>query len=89
MQVHKYGQLVFQNAAGAANCFFRVDCSIGLDLDNQLIEIGALFNTGGFNVVRNPMNRAERGIQLQAADRAGLLFKGRALRCRAIAAAGL
>ena len=75
--------------AGAADGFFRVDGAVGLDVDDQLVEVGALFHAGGVDHVGHATHGRERGVELQAADRAALLFERGAIRRRAVATAAL
>src|SRR5690606_29757837 len=63
------GNLVHQDAGGLTHGFFRRDHTIGLDIEDQLVQVGALFHTGAFNRVADAANRAERGIHLDTADR--------------------
>ena len=51
-----------------ANRFFRRDHAIGFDVDDQLVEVGALLDTGRFNEVGHPAHWRERRIQNDAAD---------------------
>ena len=44
LQVHEHRQLILEDAAGAADGLFRVDGAVGLDVQDQLVEVGALFN---------------------------------------------
>jgi len=41
--------LIFQDRAGTANRFFRIDGAVSLDINQQFIQVGALFNTCRFN----------------------------------------
>ena len=54
LQIDEHGQLVFQDAAGATNRFFRIDRAVGLDVDDQLVEVGALLDSSRFDVVGDP-----------------------------------
>jgi hypothetical protein len=81
LQVNEDRELVLQDAACATNRLFRIDRPVRLDVDDQLVEVGSLFYTGRFDVVSNAVNRAERSVQLQSADRAGLFLECRTL-CR-------
>ena len=86
LQVDEHRQLVLEDAARAANCFFRVDGAIGLDVEHQLVEVGALFNARGIDSVRHATHGAERCIELQAADRTRGFLERSALQSRTIAA---
>ena len=65
-QVDEGGQLLLQNGRTATDSLFRIQGTVGFQVDNQLIEVGTLLNTSGFDRVGNATNRAEGGIQLQA-----------------------
>ena len=73
--------------AGATDGFFRVDGAVGLDVDDQLVEVGALFHAGRVHHVGHATHGREGRVQLQAADRAALLFERGAIRRRAVATA--
>jgi hypothetical protein len=61
--------------------------AVGLDVDDQLVEVGALFDAGGVDHVGHAAHGRERSIQLQAADRTALLFERGAVQGRAVATA--
>jgi hypothetical protein len=42
-------QLLDQDASGVADGFFRLDGAVGLDVDDQLVEVGALLDAGGLD----------------------------------------
>src|SRR5579863_237491 len=89
LQVDEYRQLILENAAGAADGFLRIDGAVGLDVDDELVEVGALLDTRGIDRVGHAPYRREGSIELQTSDGAGLLLE-RHTRCRrAIAAATL
>src|SRR5688572_32294007 len=44
LEVHEHGQLLLQDAPGAADRLVRVDRAVGLDVDDQLVEVGALLD---------------------------------------------
>ncbi len=75
LQVNKDGQLILEDASGAADRFFRIDRAVRFDIDEQLVKVGTLFNTGRFDVVRHTNDRAERRIKLQTTDRTRLLLE--------------
>ena len=43
LQVNEYRQLILEDAARAPNCFFRINRAIGFNVDDQLVEVSALF----------------------------------------------
>src|SRR5690606_33581391 len=67
-------------------CLFRVDGAIGLKVNNQLVKIRSLLNTGRFNHIGNAQYRAKAGIELQTTDGASLIFVVVAGICRQVAA---
>ena len=74
-QVDEGGQLLLQNGRTATDSLFRIQGTVGFQVDNQLIEVGTLLDTSGFDRVGNTANRAEGGIQLQAANSTGLFIR--------------
>ncbi len=74
-QVDEGGQLLLQNGRTATDSLFRIQGTVSFQVDNQLIEVGTLLNTSGFDRVGNAANRAEGGIQLQAANSTGLFIR--------------
>jgi hypothetical protein len=46
------------------------DGAVGLDLEHQLVQIGALLDAGAFDGVAHALDRRERSIQHDAAERA-------------------
>src|SRR5436190_5486567 len=89
LQVHEYRQLILEDAAGATDGFFRVDGAVRLDVDDQLVEVGTLFDAGGVDHVRHATHGRERGVELQSADRTALFFERSAIQRRAVATAAL
>nr|AKQ04395.1 hypothetical protein [uncultured gamma proteobacterium Rifle_16ft_4_minimus_5046] len=49
LEVNEYRQLFLQDTAGAPDRLVRVDRAVGLDVDDQLVEIGTLLDTRGFD----------------------------------------
>src|SRR5690625_1714804 len=74
LQVHKHSQLLLQNGGGAADRLFRIHGTVGLEVQNQLIQIGALTDPCALYRVRQTTNRAERRIKTQAPDGASLVL---------------
>src|SRR5260370_38077312 len=68
LQVDEYRQLVLEDSAGAANRLFRIDGAVGFDIENELVEIGALPDACAFDVIRDFAYRTERGVHLPTAD---------------------
>src|SRR5690606_24420003 len=80
-------ELILQNRPGAANRLLGVDRAVRLDVDDQLVEVRALLDAGALDRIRDAADRAERRIELQPADRPGLLLERRRLRRGPIASA--
>src|SRR5690606_33926834 len=76
LEVDERGQLLLQDGRGAADSLFRVQGAVGFQIDDQLVQVGTLFNTGVLDHVGDTTHRAERGIQLQAAHAAAFVFVG-------------
>src|SRR5690606_39802202 len=66
-----------------------VDRAVRLDIDDQLVEVRALLDARALDRVRDAANRAERRVELQAADRPSLLLERRVLRRGPVAPAAL
>src|SRR5690606_25691864 len=74
LEIDKYSDLLLQDGRGTTDSFFRIDGAIGLEVNNQLVQVGALFDTGGLDYISDTANRAVAGVQLQTANGAGLVF---------------
>src|SRR5690606_14719310 len=55
--------------------FFRGYDAVGFDIENQLVEVGALFNTGAFNRIADTTHRAVRCIQHDTANGVGAVIR--------------
>ena len=49
MQVYKYRELMLQNRRRAADRLFWIDRAVSFEVDNKLVEIGALLYTSRVN----------------------------------------
>src|SRR5512147_2951028 len=87
LQIDEHVELALQDRAGAANGLFGVDRAVGLDIHDQLVEIRTLLDARALHGVRDAADRAERRIELQAADRPALLLEPRGLHGRTVTAA--
>src|SRR5690606_8464304 len=72
-EVTEHGDLLGQDAGGLAHGVLRLDRAIGLDIQDQAVQVGALLHTGGIDLVGNAAHRAEGRVQLQPADLARLV----------------
>ena len=57
LEVGENRKLVLQDTAGDTDSFFRIDRAIGFDVDDQLVEVGALFDARGFDAVSDLTHR--------------------------------
>src|SRR3954469_20744358 len=73
LELREDGELVDQHARGVADRLFRLDGTVGLEVHDQLVEVGALLDARRFHRVRHAAHRAERGIEDDAADAFRLL----------------
>ena len=78
-----------EDVAGPADGLLRLDGAVGLDVDDQLVEVGALLDAGALDVVGHTAHGAEGGVHLQPADGTGLFLELQALVGRLVAAAAL
>src|SRR3546814_6994979 len=63
--------------------------AVGLDVESQLVQVGALLDARGLDLVRHAAHRRERSIQQQPADRTGFLVRTAARGGRLVAEAAL
>src|SRR6185312_1367336 len=78
LEVAEYRQLLVQRLRGLAHGLVHRHGAVGFDVQHQLVEVGALLDARGIDGIRHATHRAERRIDLQAADRAGFLVRIRA-----------
>ncbi len=60
--------MVQQDSGRCANRFFRIDGTVGFQIQNQLVQVGALFDARALDPIADPLNRAERSVQAQPTD---------------------
>src|SRR5450755_1735957 len=89
LQIDEHRQLVLEDAAGPTDGLFRLDRAVGLDVDDELVEVSALLDAGRFDRVGHATHWAEGRIEQQAADGTALLLECHALHRRPVAAAAL
>src|SRR3546814_6350065 len=63
--------------------------AIGFDIQYQLVQVGALFDTSAFDGIADTTHGAERSVQHDATDGVGAVFRQRTHVARHIAAAFL
>src|SRR5690606_1810502 len=66
---------------------FRVQGTVGFQIDYQLVEVGTLLDASVLDHIGNPADRAESGIQLQATDAAAFFLVALTRFCRLVATA--
>src|SRR6185437_4316573 len=75
LQIDEYRQLILEDRTGAADRLLGVDGAVSLDVDDQLVEVGALLHARRIYGVRYAAYGRERRIELQTADRTRLLLE--------------
>src|SRR6266542_11122 len=70
LQIGEHGQLLDEHARGVADRLLRLDDAVGLDVEHELVEIGALLDTRAFHRVAHLAHRRERRVEQDAANRA-------------------
>ena len=68
LQVREHRQLLDQHRRGVADSLLRLDDAVGLDVEDQLVEVGALLDARALDGVADPANRAEGRVEEDAAD---------------------
>src|SRR5690606_15767689 len=74
-EIAEHRQLVGEDVGGGAHGFLGVDRAVGLDVQDQLVEAGALFDAGGLDFIGHAAHGRERRVQHQPADRTGFLVR--------------
>ena len=57
LELREHRQLLHQDLGRGAHCVFGRDRAVGLDLDNQLVQVGALLDAGAFDGVADALDR--------------------------------
>ncbi|SPO53068.1 protein of unknown function [Pseudomonas sp. JV551A1] len=65
-----------QDGRSAADSLFRIQGAVGFQINDQLVQVGTLFNTGVFDHIGDTTHRAERSVQLQTANATAFVFVG-------------
>src|SRR5690554_1068718 len=74
LEVDERGQLLLQDGRGTADGLFGIQGTVGFQIDDQLVQVGALLDTGVFHHVGNATDRAEGSVELKTADAAAFVF---------------
>ena len=61
-EVNKHSELLLQNSRRATNGFFRIDSTVGLNINNELVEISTLLYSSRVNDIAHATDRRERRI---------------------------
>src|SRR3546814_13330469 len=69
-----YRQLVTQDTRGQTHGFRRLDATVGVDIQNQTIKVGALRNARALDRIADATDRAVARIELEHADTAHFFF---------------
>src|SRR5690554_3434591 len=85
IEIYKHSQLLLEDRGRPANCFFRIDSAVGLQINNQLVQICTLLNPCAFDGISHSANRAERSIKLQTSDGTSFILVQTTLISRLIA----
>ncbi|MNE49510.1 hypothetical protein D3C80_1440330 [compost metagenome] len=73
-----------QDGCSATDSLFRIQSTVGFQINYQLVQVGTLLDTGVFHHVCDTANRAERRVKLQATDAAAFVFIALTRVCRFI-----
>src|SRR5690606_24112552 len=76
LQVNEGGQLVLQDGGSATNRFFRIQSTVGFQVDDQFVQVSALFNPRALDYVGHAANRGVGSIELQTTDGTALVLVG-------------
>src|SRR5690554_954362 len=87
IEIYEHRQLLLEDGSRPANCFFRIDSTVGLQINNQLVQVCTLLNPSALDGISHTTNRAERSIKLQASDGTSFVLVQTTLISRLIAAA--
>src|SRR5690606_37403157 len=69
LQIGEHRKLIHQHARRITDRLFRIDRTVGLDIDDQTVEVGTLLDTGTLNQIADAAHRAERCVEDDATDR--------------------
>ena len=84
-EIAEHRQLVGEDVRSATHRFFRIDRAVRLDVEDELVQVGALLDARAVHLERHAAHGAERRIEVQATDRARFLVRTATLRGRLVA----
>src|SRR5690606_18450125 len=67
-KINKHSKLLLQNGSSATNRLFRINSTVGFQIQNQFVQVSTLLYTSTFNTVSKTLYRTERSIQLQTTN---------------------
>src|SRR5690606_8408505 len=74
LEVDECSQLLLQDSRGATDRLVGIQGAVGFEIDNQLVQVGALFDTSVLDHISHATHRAERGVELKTADTAAFIL---------------
>ena len=70
LEVGEHRELLDEHGRGVAHRLLGLDHAVGLDVEHELVEVGALLDARRFDRVAHAAHRRERRVEQDAADRA-------------------
>ena len=59
LQINEHIQLILEDTSSAPDCFLGIDGPIGLNVDDQLVQVCSLLHAGGLDRIAHTSDRAE------------------------------